>query len=261
MDGAFVEGLKAGSGVTPWNHRIFGGHTLPEAMDAARQALPDAGTSEVAWEALRALASDMSSASGLPVMTFSKEGYRVVENIFDRIGISERAALDWITVNGVEFVGAAIPAVALMFCWGDDERNRFAQMVGALGVAAIVSANPLLALIVLVAAALEFEKLLRKDSTARANWAKAFASGGGLSGLVITSSLVIGGPVWVGVVAGIVASSLLKSQLDRDKFGKIIELAIDVIKSEFERTSFWGRLRKKITEGLRRGGRTGFSRT
>ena len=58
----------------------------------------------------------------------------------------------------VEVVGSAIPALALMFAWNSDDAERFAKIVGALGISTAYAGNPLGAIVVMVGLAKSFQK-------------------------------------------------------------------------------------------------------
>jgi hypothetical protein len=54
-------------------------------------------------------------------------------------------------------------------------------------------------------------------------WASAISKGGVLSGLVLTTSAVVSGPVWVGLVCGILLAILVEQIGEGEKASKLIE--------------------------------------
>jgi uncharacterized protein YifE (UPF0438 family) len=211
MDGSFAEGLVSGKEyVSPGTHRLFGGHTLTEAINKAREVLPE-GTpeTEVIWEALRALASDLSSYSGLPITTFTQKGFSKIESLAAYVGLDKAQLTDLLTFNAVEVLATAVPVLALLLGWNTKDREEFWTSLGVFGFSAVVSANPLLLLTVLVASALDFQRN-REGQINTKEMAMSFVRGGALSGIVMLSSLAIGGPVFVGIICGIILAVMAK---------------------------------------------------
>jgi len=206
MDGKFLsEGLG-----TPLSHRLVdGGHTLGGSWEAARSALQD----DTFWQELRgwggAFASDLSSVVGMPITTLSAESLEYLEGALSSLGVSKSDLVDALSVNAVELASTVVPLLGAILNWSEPDRKDFAQMIGASGLAAIVSANPVLFLVSVVCAARAFHHQRHKHEGVK-EWAKSVASGGALSGLVLATSSVVAGPVWVGVVAGILAVIVLK---------------------------------------------------
>jgi hypothetical protein len=222
MDGDFAQGLASGVDyVAPELHRLFGGHTIPEALSAAAYALPDASSAEVYWEAVKALASDMASSSGLPIVTFTREGFDRAVEVAESIGISQSFLADAVTYNAAEVLGAAVPGIALLFGWNSRDRKRFVESLGALGISALVAANPILLVVIVLAAALDFHRHGRPDADQLKELATAFIRGGALSGIVMGTSVAIGGPLWVGLVVGIVLAILARKHAQEIDFQEI----------------------------------------
>ncbi|MHA3980703.1 DUF413 domain-containing protein [Halovulum sp. GXIMD14794] len=215
MDAEFLQNAVG----TPITHRILdGGHSLAGSWDAARQALAD----DSFWAELRgwagAYASDLASVVGMPVTTLSSESLAWLEETVAVLGINQAELVDALSLNAVELAATAIPALAALLNWSEPERQAFARFIGSSGIAALASANPLLFLVSLVCAARAFHQQRKKPQGLR-QLAADVASGGALSGVVLATSAVVAGPVWVGMVAGILAAMLLQ------KAGKSIDAA------------------------------------
>ena len=222
MDGSFAEGLKAGAAYKdPEFHRLFGDHTFIAAMQTAREVMPEASEAEVAWQAIRALASDMSSYAGLPLATFTQDGYARATEIAERFGISQTALADLVTFNATELLAAVVPALALLLGWNKNDREEFTMSLGAFSIAAVASANPLLMVMVVIAGALDFHRNGRGRRIDQGAMALAFAKGGALSGIVLTSSAVIAGPAWIGVVCGIVLALAAQRSITKTDFSEL----------------------------------------
>jgi len=210
MDGPFaVTGPIAGDITTqPMWHRLFGGHTLVEAREAVRGALPDDTFTQEFLGELIALGSDMASKTGLPLVTFTEAGFDSFVSFSSKLGLSNSYINDILSENALELVGATIPVIAAALTWDKADEKRFIQLAGAMGIAGAYSGNPLLIIVALVMAARAYH--LTKGSGDQSKWAFALAKGGFLSGLLFSVSAVIGGPAWVGLLAGICVMMLAK---------------------------------------------------
>ncbi len=241
MDGDFALGLVSGPAyVSPEIHRLFGGHTIPEAFSAAAHALPDASHAEIALQAFKALASDMSSASGLPLFTFTKEGYESAVSFAGQLGISQEFFNDVVTFNAVEVLGAAVPAIAILLGWSKGDRKRFWESLGAFGVSAVVSANPILAIVIVIAAALDFHRNGRSKDEGAKEVRNALIRGGIMSGIVLGTSATIGGPIWVGLLLGIILSILAKKYGQEVDFEQVAKHAVDKIRKSLTTVKNYG---------------------
>ncbi|NNU80403.1 macrodomain Ori organization protein MaoP [Halovulum dunhuangense] len=211
MDGAFAEGLKAGSDyVAPSLHRLVdGGHSLLGSFEMAREAMTNDTQLEELSGWVRAYLSDLSSPVGMPVATLSEATYRAFDAVVRAAGLPNGWALDAMTFNLEELVSAVVPGLAVLLNWNDAERERFIQMLGGLTVSATVSASPIALLVLIVGAARAMQNKNGEGRNAK-RFITAFSEGGLLSGIVVTSSAVIGGPVWIGMVAGILVVMLAK---------------------------------------------------
>jgi hypothetical protein len=208
MDGAFaVTGPIAGDITSqPIWHRLLEGHTPVEAWDAVRDALPNDTFTEEFIGYLTALGSDMASSTGLPIFTFTEDAFEFVQSIATELGLSDRYLNDILHINGVEIL--TIPVIAAALAWGKPDQEQFSKLAGSLGIAGAYSGNPVLIVMALVMAAWAYQQA--KDSGDPEKWAAALAKGGFLSGLLFSVSAAIGGPAWVGLLAGICVLILAK---------------------------------------------------
>lgn len=226
MDGAFAtEGLQAGSDyVAPMFHRLLGGHTPIEAWAAVRDALPDDTLVDEFLGVIGALGSDMASVTGLPFFTLSPETLSDVQGFIAGIGIPQEWLADILQFNAVELLASAVPMLATLMCWNGAESERFARLVGSTGISAIVSLNPVMGLIALVMLARSFTQShgMMKDG----EWQTRVAEGAAMSGIVFASSTLIGGPVWIGLIVGMLLAALLRrhgGDVSGEEVGHVVE--------------------------------------
>lgn len=211
MDAAYIDPLRT-EAMNPSNHRILdGGHTLTESLSRGFNVGLDKGLNDfesfVEWG--KAYVTDLSSPGGMPAF----EGLtNDVYNILKAIGVSDKTAIDAVTVNGQEaleaLIGGSLTAVALVFSWKKKDKENFSRAVSAIGISSIISLNPLLGLIALVALAIGYNQSMIDKS--------AMVRGGMLTGAVIGIGAIIPGPMLLGTIPAIVIAIYLNKNLKKE---------------------------------------------
>ena len=141
-------------------HRLFdGGHTIPGAFRAVRDASPDDTVVEEAMGFLQSLFRDMTTVRGLPLANWDKATYdKVAGFLASEFGISKSWFHDINSYDAAQLLGGVIGVVATALCWNRADTEDFAKLVGGMGVSALVRANPLLLVVTVVALARAFHK-------------------------------------------------------------------------------------------------------
>lgn len=194
-------------------HRLFdGNHDLFGAWRACREAGGDSLADDVVGY-VDAVMKDLFTAKGLPIITFDKDGLGTFAQVVeDHFHINSAWIFDAVSVTGTELLGCVGGTLALALNWKDEDRQRFAELTGSLGVSALAAANPLLAVVVLVCAARCYQTT-RATGNVRDTLAEIAAGGAASafgSAVVIGAMSVIGGPAWVGLMVGICCSVLAR---------------------------------------------------
>lgn len=215
MDKAFKAGdldLVTGLKVMPNNHRLLvDGHTLKQSLTHAYEVATEQGSGHlettVAW--MKAYVEDLSSPAGMPLGEWSKHVYAALR----KAGWDEAAARNLVTVNGSEAVDAllsgTLSALTVALAWTTQDREDFSRAIGALGMAAMVSVNPVTGLVTIVAVAIAYKRdLLSKNAIQKGAFVK-------LAGFSV--SLLLPGPAIVTAVCGIVVAVYLNKNLDADQ--------------------------------------------
>ena len=234
LDGAFAEGLKAGEDyISPLTHRIdIAGHTLLDAIQKTRDALPN----DTQWQEFKglvtSLASDMSSVTGLPIAVLGKETRESITDILSKVGISESKFVDLWSLNAVEVVGSVIPAIALVLSWNDKDTKNFTKIVGMINVTAIYSGNPLSIIIGLVGLARSYHKIKNKKESTR-SWILSFSKGGAISTASIILMSLLGPVIWTTIVVIIITFMIFNKNNIKIDWGYIKKL----ITKETKRTA------------------------
>ena len=184
------------------NHRLFdGGHSLVGAFQAARDASPDDSIFKEAAGLLQALARDATTPRGLPLVTWDQETFNGLTDSLGRVGIPREWVIDMVSYDAAEVIGASVGVLAIALNWNSDDVEQFAQLVGGMGLSAVVGANPLLLMVTVVALAKAYHTA-RKTGDWK-EFADGLARGGICTGAVILVTSMVGGPAVVVLLTGI----------------------------------------------------------
>ena len=210
MDAQFLE-----TGIGGTYHRLFdGGHTIWGAFVAVKDAPGDDGIVERALGMALGLFRDGTTPRGLPFFTWDKATYdSVATSLSDNFGISKEWFFDLLNYDAAEVLGAVVGGLTLAFRWNKADSKEFARIVGSTGLAAVVSANPLLGVVMVAALAKAFAEACGDGSYEDA--IKGLLQGMAGTGAAMAAVPLIGaagGPVGLALIvsvgAGIAASHL-----------------------------------------------------
>ena len=142
------------------NHRLFdGGHTIGGAWEAVRGASEDDNIAQEAWGYIQGLLRDGTTSKGLPFANWDKGTYDQISGWLDStFHIPKGWFYDLNSYDAAELLGGAIGVVALALNWKRAETEQFARLAGSLGLASVISANPLLMIVTVVSLAKAFHK-------------------------------------------------------------------------------------------------------
>ena len=197
MDAAY-NATRIGGG----DHRLFdGGHSIAGAFQAAREASSDESIFEEAVGLLQALARDATTPRGLPLVTWDQDTFSGLTDSLGGVGIPREWVIDMVSYDAAEVIGASVGGLALALNWNSDDVEQFAQIVGGMGLSAVVGANPLLLVVTVVALAKAYHTA-RKTGDWK-EFADGLARGGICTGAVILVTGMVGGPAVVVLLTGI----------------------------------------------------------
>ena len=233
-------------------HRLYdGSHTIPGMWEAVREALPDDNLLQEVVGFATAYGKDLSSHVGMPLFGMTPGSYNQVAGALNQaFAIPRPWFQDALFVNGAELIGGSIAVIAVSLRWTKAETREFASLAGSLGLAAIASANPALGVVTLATLAKAFMHAKGKEDYVDA--LEGLAKGGFGTGAFLATSAAVGGPVWIGMVAGLcvaVAANRVTSRVKLSEVGAYLETAMQ------SALSTPGALRKRL--GPRRPGRVG----
>jgi hypothetical protein len=193
-------------------HRLWdGGHSLTDAWKAVRDASPDDTFAQEVSGYLSAIWKDVITPMGLPVATIDRTWFESSAAALGDFGITKKELADALSYTGTEVAGAALGLVALLLNWNKAETEKAAALAGSLGISTLFAANPVLGLVTLACFARAFQTA--RSTGARSALAVGVVKGGAGSAVLIAASAIVGGPVWVGILAGILASILIQNAI------------------------------------------------
>jgi len=216
-------------GGSRYHHLIDGQHDIFGAFQAAHGVKADDVFAEEALGALEHLARDTASIAGInPFMSLTTQQFNQVANTLSTVGIPKSYFVDAMLVNSSELVGGAIGLCGAIFMKrkirDGYSREMLSRLSGGCLLSSVISANPVL----LPVAAYGMYSAI-KESDNKKDAFMAAGNGAFVSGSALMVSSLIGGPIWLGCVAGMVAASLVAQGLTRSE--KVIGRAQDLVAS------------------------------
>ena len=198
------------------NHRLFdGGHTLSGAFEAARNASADDSIVQEALGYMQGLFRDVTTPKGLPLANWDKATYDQVSGFLkSQFGVPPNWFYDLNSFDAAEVLGATIGVLAAALNWSRADAEQFGRLAGGMGLATVLSANPLLLIVTVVALAKTFIEATAEGRLGNAvdGLARGTVTSGASLGAVALTSLA-GGPaglaLLVSLVTGLVACKLV----------------------------------------------------
>ena len=191
------------------DHRLFdGGHDLLSAWGRVR----DASDSDTFAQEVIAYASatwkDVTTTKGIPFATVDKDSFGTwVDKLSSIPGVNREYLYDLLSFDVFEVLSTGLGAVGILLCLSKDDQRKLSEILGAMGITAIISANPLMGLMVVAVTGYSYFKKKRKLE------GKALAKGAAVAGVSAGLFAVLGLPILVELVIVIVLMALLRKHL------------------------------------------------
>ena len=200
------------------NHRLFdGGHTIAGAVEAVRDASPEDTILEEAMGFLQGIFRDMTTVKGLPLANWDKATYDQVAGFLEsQFRIPRDWFYDLINYDAAELLGGVIGVVATALHWNRADTESFSNLVGGMGVSAVMSKNPLLLIVTVVALAKAFHRAHHTGDYA--DFVDGHLKGGiGTGGTLAAVSLVgvAGGPAGLALLVGLSTGILIDKAMKK----------------------------------------------
>jgi uncharacterized membrane protein len=209
MDGKFVAiGPSVDNPVL--DHRILDGHDPISAFQRCLDALPDDSFAQEVSGYLHAMASDMSSVVGLPIMTLTKENLTGITRFCHETGISRSWVMDFMHYNVAELLGAAVPMLMIALNLRGPDKKLFETAAGSIGFGAIASASPIGLIVSLIMLALAIRKA--RHSGEKVSWVRGIGAGSLKSATLFGATTMLGPIPVVFAILGVIIGLQLKKR-------------------------------------------------
>ena len=230
MDANFLATHVGGS-----YHRLFdGGHSLLGAIKAGHNASPYDSIIQEAAGTVSAIFHDFVTVRGIPFFTWDKATFDGVTGMLEtNLHIPKSWFYDLNTINATELLTASIGAFALILNWNNEDREAFAKTIGSTAIVSVIGANPILMVFTLAAVAKSFTDARREGNYTE--FVEGLAKGGVVTGVVIASASLVGGPVYVGLLAGICTGVVANKVMNKVDGAAIRDFVVDSVNLALER--------------------------
>jgi hypothetical protein len=179
------------------NHRLFdGGHDLASAWSRVRDAseVDSFGREVVGYT--QALWKDVTTAKGLPFATWDQESYGEFANTLVKFGVSKEWVYDLVSFDAFEVLSAGLGCAGLLFALERNDLEKLSELLGAMGITSILSANPLTGLAAIAVTAYAYRKKRDEGATNVVDGARV-AKGAMVAGLTSATFALLGLPVLI----------------------------------------------------------------
>jgi hypothetical protein len=198
------------------SHRLFdGGHDLWGAWTRVKDASGDDSFIEEVAGYAGALWKDLTTTNGLPVVTWDQAGFeRFAERLGSIPGVSKTWIYDAVSYDAFEVLSAGLGAVGLIFALQRDDLTRLSELLGSMGVTALISANPILGLSIVATSGYAYWKAKNRGEEVAFDGTSA-ARGAALAGTSAAIFAVLAGPVLIKLVVAIAVTGFLRHHLTK----------------------------------------------
>lgn len=175
-------------------HRLFDeGHDLFDAWDRVKNASQDDTFKQEVINYTSALTKDLVTKMGIPVKSMEQQTFDAIINNLSAIpGLNRAFLYDLFTYNAAELTVSSVSAVGLFLAFKKNDFEKFSEVLGALGISTVISANPILGLITIIASGFAYKKVqLKKEK---------FAVGASNSLLALGIFAALGLPIFLEIV-------------------------------------------------------------
>lgn len=198
-------------GGSAYHHLLDGQHTIWGAFKAVQDTKIDDSWAKELGQAIEHLVRDTASVSGInPFFSLSPEQFNNLGSIVSSIGISKEYLADALTLNGPELLGGSVALIGSIILGKKAEPDRLSHFSGGCLISSIASANPML----LPIAAGTMAYAIYKNDNKKQIIVQA-GKGSLVSGSALIVSSLVGGPAWLGCVAGFMASVAVSKGIEK----------------------------------------------
>lgn len=142
------------------DHRLFdGGHSIFAAWEKVRNASPDDSFRQEVVGYVSALWKDLTTVKGLPYMTVDKGKFETwVEALQWIPGVDREYVYKLFSFDAIRVFSTALGVVFALFALKKEDQKMLAEILASMGIIAIISANPLMGILVICTAGYAYKK-------------------------------------------------------------------------------------------------------
>lgn len=187
-------------GSSMFHHLQDGQHSILGALKAVEGVSPNDSFLRELWEAIEHLLRDLCSVSGInPTFSIKKDTFDAIASYLAPLGIDKFYLNDALTINTSELLGATICIPIMLLRRNSLDNEMTAELTGSILIAAFAGGNPLL----LPVAGYALYKCYKSGELTRTQLLYSLSKGALITGAMFSISGAIGGPVWIGLAAGL----------------------------------------------------------
>jgi len=222
MDAEYIKSHIGGA-----YHRLFDGGHSP--VDAWKEVINASDTDTFSQEVIGYVSGmwkDATTKMGMPFTTFDKNQYdQVVDSINASTGIDKKWLFDLSNYDVFEIFSSALGVVAALFFLKKDDINKVSEILGSMGILAILSANVFMGIAVIVQTVYAYtvkKKQLDKKEALK-----------GVSYSAITYAIfsVLGFPILIELIIAMVVLKVVKGEKIPGK--KFVNMIIEKFQRSF----------------------------
>ena len=142
------------------DHRLFdGGHDVFAAWEKVKDASPDDSFRQEVIGYTSALWKDVTTVKGLPFTTVDKGKFEACVKALDWIpGVDRKYLYELLSFDVMEIFSATLGAVVMLFALKKKDHKVLAEILGSMGINSIISANPIMGILVICTAGYAYKK-------------------------------------------------------------------------------------------------------
>ena len=214
MDAEYIKSHIGGA-----YHRLFdGGHSPVNAWDKVKNASETDTFSQEVIGYVSAMWKDATTKMGMPFTTFDKSQYdKIVDSINASTGIDKKWMFDLSNYDVFEIFSSVLGVVAALFFLKKDDINKVSEILGSMGILAILSANVFMGIAVVVQTVYAYT--VKKKQLDK----KEALKGASYSAITYAIFSVLGFPILIELIIAMVVLKVVKGeQIPGKKFVNMI---------------------------------------
>ncbi|MFW5795240.1 MAG: hypothetical protein ACOCV1_07120, partial [Bacillota bacterium] len=186
-------------------------HDVISAWEKVRDASPDDSLNEEVAAYFTSLWKDLNTNKGLPFMTLDKIKYeRTAEWLTEHIPYANKSwAYDLFSFDSIEIFSSTLSIAAVVFALKKEDMESLAELLGTAGVISLISANPIMGMLMILTAAYAYIKKKKEFKS------REFGVGVFTSTVSMAIFSILGLSVFLEFIIVIVVIKILRNQLDK----------------------------------------------